>query len=141
MKDYFIIPYCKYKISKKMKRIILTSSLVLLIAISNSSYAQSQLPPGQTKEAAAKFEGYKTELNLSAEQSAKVKGIDSLYFESLRSLKDAGGSKITRYRKFKEISSARDKQMQEVLNKEQYKQYQQIKSDSKKELKTNRNNN
>jgi hypothetical protein len=123
-----------------MKKITLIGAFMALMMLGNRSMAQSRLTPEQMKEMKEKFNDFKTKLNLSDDQAPKVKAIDSAYFEGITALKDPGGSRLSKFRKFKNLSTDRDKQMKEVLNKDQFAQYQKFKTEMKDEFKANRNN-
>lgn len=123
-----------------MKKITLMAALMALLLLGNRSMAQSRLTPDQLKEIKEKFSDFKTKLNLTDEQAPKVKAIDSTYFEGMAGLKDAGGSRLSKFRKLKSLSADRDKQMKEVLDKDQFAQYKKFKSEMKDEFKASRNN-
>jgi hypothetical protein len=123
-----------------MKKITLIGAFMALMMLGNRSMAQSRLTPEQMKEMKEKFNEFKTKMNLTDDQAPKVKAIDSAYFEGIAGLKDAGGSRLSKFRKYKTLSADRDKQMKEVLNKDQFAQYQKFKTEMKDEFKANRNN-
>lgn len=123
-----------------MKKITLMTAFLALMLWCNRSLAQSRLTPDQQKELKEKLNDFKTKLNLSDEQAPKVKAIDSAYFDEMAALKDAGGSRLSKFRKLKSLSADRDKQMKEVLNKDQFAEYQKFKSEMKQAFKTKRKN-
>ena|ERR1700754_2224478 len=77
-------------------------------------------------------------LNLSAEQSKKVEAINTEFKEGLRSLQSSGASKLQKYKKFKSLRSNKNRQMKDVLTKEQYKIYQANQAKKKEEFMENR---
>lgn len=123
-----------------MKKTILITASVMLFMLANRSAAQSRLSPEQLKEIKAKFTDFKAKLNLSDDQAAKVKVIDSTYFEGLAELRTSNNSKLSRLRKFKSLNANRDKQMKQVLNAQQLAEYQAFKTEMKDEFKASRNN-
>lgn len=121
-----------------MKKIIMLSFLFLLAVCSFAQSGKSRLSEDEKKELLAKMEDYRAKLNLSEEQEKKVEQINETFFKDLSALKQSEESKLARYRKFKSAKSKKDKQMKEVLNAEQYKTYQQMQTDMKKEIKQKR---
>lgn len=99
---------------------------------------QSKLSEEQKQELKAKMEAYKAKLNLSPEQETKVEDINMNYLEALSNLKSEGGSKLSKYKKFKQASSDKDKQMKAVLNNDQYETYKQQQKEMKQEIKSRR---
>lgn len=121
-----------------MKRRILIIAVCTLMIGYKCARAQSQVTTDQMRGTREKFEDLKTKLNLTDDQSKKVKAIDSAYFQGIAGLKGSDGSRLTKFRKYKSLSSKRDQQMKTVLNKEQYEEFQQFKSEMKTEIKANR---
>ncbi|MDJ1485168.1 hypothetical protein QNI16_32010 [Cytophagaceae bacterium YF14B1] len=119
-----------------MKKYLIIYSLTLLTLLSVGQVsAQSKLTEEQKQELKARYEAYKEKLNLSEDQSVKVESINRTYFEQLATLRD---SKLSKYRKYKDIKSTRDGQMKAVLSKEQYKTYEAFQKEMKEEFKENR---
>lgn len=124
-----------------MKTIIrIGVSLVLTTIFSAGVLAQSKMTEEQMKKAKARYEQYKQKLNLTNDQSKKVDAINTTYFEGIAELKKNDASKLSKYRRFKSLSSDRDKKMKEVLTKEQYKIYKQQQEERKEEFKQRRAN-
>jgi hypothetical protein len=115
-------------------------SLTLAILLSATVLAQSKLTDEQKNEAKAKYEEYKQKLNLNDTQSKKVDAINTTYFEGIAELKSSNASKLSKYKKFKSLSSERDKQMKDVLTKDQYKMYKEQQHERKDEFKQRRAN-
>ena len=94
----------------------------LLIAVFFSAHvnAQSKLTEEQKEELMGKFEEYKARLNLNETQQEKVKAINTTYFEGLASLKESGGSKLSKLKAFRKMTDEKDKQMKTVLDAGQY---------------------
>lgn len=113
-----------------MKKIIIITT-VLLCAASTSLLAQKQ-------DALEKYQANRAKLNLSGEQELKVRAIDSAYLVNLESLRKEGGSKLSKLRKFKDVTAEKDKQMKAVLDKEQYKTYTAQQKEMKEAVKNNR---
>ncbi len=123
-----------------MKKLIL-SGLLTMTALSGA-FAQNPNPrwtEEQKQEFKKQFEAYKTQLNLSPEQEPKVEAINRQYFESLGQLKNAEGSKMSKYRKFKQVSDNRDRKMKEVLTKDQYAIYTKHKEQMRSQARAGRN--
>ena len=86
----------------------------------------------------AKFEAYKTQLNLSEAQQEKVKAINTTYFQGLASLKESGGSKLSKLKAFRKLNDEKDKQMKTVLDAGQYKTYKTMQKEMREEFKNKR---
>ena len=114
--------------------------LFIALLITATVSAQSKLTDEQTKEAKAKYQEYKQQLNLNDDQSKKVDAINTTYFEGIAELKTSNASKLSKYKKFKSLSSERDKQMKDVLTKDQYKTYKEQQQEMKDEFKQRRAN-
>ncbi|MDJ1504883.1 hypothetical protein [Xanthocytophaga agilis] len=122
-----------------MKKYLIIYSLTLLTLLSVGQVsAQSKLTEEQKQELKARYEAYKEKLNLSDDQSVKVESINRTYFEQLATLRNSSDSKLSKYRKYKDIKSTRDGQMKAVLSKEQYKTYEAFQKEMKEEFKENR---
>ncbi|MDJ1496643.1 hypothetical protein QNI19_27165 [Cytophagaceae bacterium DM2B3-1] len=122
-----------------MKKYLIISSLTLLTLLPVGQVsAQSKLTEEQKQELKARYEAYKERLNLSEDQSVKVESINRTYFEQLATLRNSDDSKLSKYRKYKDIKSTRDRQMKAVLDKEQYKTYESFQKEMKEEFKENR---
>lgn len=114
---------------------VVTSVLVLLGISTGTSFAQSGIAPRSSQDRNKYFEQLKSKLNLSDEESVKVRAIDSLYLRGLSTLKNPGDSRLSKFRRFNVLSSERDEQMKKVLSKDQYKQFQALKASTREELK------
>ena len=114
--------------------------MLLLVAVHSSGVvtAQSKFTEEQKKELQAKFEAYREKLNLTEEQQEKVKPINTTFFEGLAGIKESGGSKLSKLKAFRKLSDKRDKQMKEVLDKNQYDTYLKMKEEMKEEMKSKR---
>lgn len=124
-----------------MKKVFI--SMMFFVALTISAQAQTSKPKlteEQKKELKAKLDAYKEKLNLSDEQKPKVEEVNMEYMEALSKIKEDGGSKMSRYKKFKQASNNRDKKMKEILTKEQYKIYKEHQEEIKEELKARRAN-
>lgn len=116
-----------------MKKIIIITT-VLLCTACTSLLAQKQ-------EALEKYQANRAKLNLTEEQEQKVNTIDSVYLVSLEGLRKEGGSKLSKLRKFKDMTATKDKQMKAVLDKEQYKTYTAQQKEMKEAVKNKRRKN
>lgn len=123
-----------------MQAIIKLSFLVALFLGSLSAQAQKKMTDEQIAEAKARFEAYREKLNLTDEQSEKVKTINENYFTELATLRDSDASRLSKYRQFKSMKSKKDKEMKAVLTKEQFKTYKEFQAEMKDEFMKNRRN-
>lgn len=120
-----------------MKRMLSATSLLLILSF-GSLAAQSKLTEEQKTEAKARHLAYRQQLNLSEQQATQVETINRTYFEGLSGLKTSRESRFSKLRTYKELSSHRDKQMKQVLSREQYALYQQYQKEVKEEFRNNR---
>jgi Spy/CpxP family protein refolding chaperone len=122
-----------------MKKVII--STMFFAALTVSAHAQTgkpQFTEEQKKELKAKLDAYKEKLNFSDEQKSKVEEVNMEYMEALSKIKEDGGSRMSRYKKFKQANNNRDKKMKEILTKEQYKIYKEHQEEFKEELRARR---
>jgi hypothetical protein len=123
-----------------MKKVFIGILLIFSCALTTKAQTSRQLSEEQKKELKAKMEAYKAELNLSEEQQPKFEEINLQFAEDLSELKNANGSKLSKYKKFKKLTDERNKKMKELLTDEQYKIYKSHQDEVKKELKSKRSN-
>ena len=117
--------------------------LLLAITVTTSTVkAQtgSRLTEEEKAEARARYEAYQEQLNLTEEQSEKVEEINMTYFEGLSELKNSNKARFAKYREWKDLSKTRDKEMEAVLDKQQYKRYKEFQAKMKEEFKEKRKN-
>ncbi|HZI24367.1 MAG TPA: hypothetical protein VFD46_04790 [Chryseolinea sp.] len=122
-----------------MKKLLMIVSIV--IGGYGSAYSQTKMTEAEKEEAIARHKAYTERLNLTEEQKPIVEKINMTFFEALSKLKNSNGSRMEKYRTFKDVSSTRDKEMKKVLTKEQfaiYKENQQEQRDNFKERRRNR---
>ncbi len=120
-----------------MKKLITLIACMFLLT-GTGLRAQTKMTDEQRQETLARFEEFKTKLNLSEEQETKVDAINSEFFNGLSALKSSGESKMAKYKKFSALRSKRDAQMKETLNDDQYKEYKKFQSEMKKNVKEKR---
>jgi hypothetical protein len=110
----------------------------MAVVFSGTVNAQSKLTEEQKKELHAKYEEYKAKLNLTEAQEEKVKAINTTYFEGLASLKESGGSKLSKLKTFRKMSDEKDRQMKTVLDATQFETYKKMQKEMRAELKNRR---
>ena len=119
-----------------MKRIIkITALLVLAIGATHVS-AQSRM----TEEVKVRYQELKQKLNLTEDQSKKVDAINTTWYEGIADLKKSNEPKLAKRNKFKSLNNTRNKQMKDVLTKEQFKVYKAQQKEMKEEFKQRRAN-
>jgi hypothetical protein len=122
-----------------MKKLII--SMMFFAVLTVSAHAQTGKPKftgEQKKELKAKLDAYREKLKLTDEQKSKVDEANMEYMEALSKIKVDGGSKMSRYKKFRQANNNRDKKMKETLTKEQYKIYKEHQEEFKEELRARR---
>lgn len=106
------------------------------LLVTTTVSAQRKLSEAQKAE----YEVYQQKLNLTADQSPKVRTIDSVFIKGVGQLKNSSDSKLSKFKKLKSLRSEKDKQMKAVLTKEQFKIYKEYQKEKKEEFKANRQN-
>lgn len=94
----------------------------------------TRLTEAQKQELKKSMEAYKEKLNLTPEQEEKVEAINMNYFETLSKIKQSGGSKLNKFKKFKSANQEKDSKMKGVLSNEQYKIYKEHQAALKRKL-------
>jgi hypothetical protein len=123
-----------------MKRIIKITALLVLVIGATQVSAQSRMTEAQKAEAKAKYQELKQKLNLTEDQSKKVDAINTTWFEGIADLKQSNEPKLAKRSKFKSLNNTRNKQMKDVLTKEQFKVYRAQQKEMKEEFKQRRAN-
>ncbi len=122
-----------------MKKLII--SIVLLLAIIAGAQAQSrqsQLSEEQKQELKQRMDEYKTKLNLSEAQQSQVEGINIEFLEALEKIRNSDGTRLSKYKKFKQAGNEKDKKMKSVLSSSQYKIYKEQQEAFREEIKAYR---
>lgn len=115
--------------------------LTLIVSMSFTASAQSTSPrltEDQKMELKAKMAAYKAELKLTPVQQPKFDEINLKFVETLATLKEDNGSRLSKYRKLKTVSDERNKKMKAMLTPDQYKIFKAHQGDLKNDLKSRR---
>ncbi|SEO78203.1 hypothetical protein [Niastella yeongjuensis] len=123
-----------------MKRIIKITAMLVLVILATNVSAQSKMSEEQKTEAKAKYQELKQKLNLSEDQSKKVDAINTTWFEGVTELKKSNEPKMVKRNKLKSLNDTRNRQMKDVLTKEQFKIYKEQQKEMKEEFKQRRAN-
>jgi Spy/CpxP family protein refolding chaperone len=124
-----------------MKKIIkITAMLVSVTLAAANVSAQSKMTEQQKQEVKAKSEALKQKLNLTDEQSKSVDAINSTWFKGIADIRNSGESKLAKHQKLKSLNEQRNRQMKNVLTKEQFKIFKQDQKEMREELKQRRAN-
>jgi hypothetical protein len=121
-----------------MKSICRIAIIALFTHLANVTVAQSKLNEKQKQELKAKFESYKTKLNLTEDQQQKVGEVNTVYFEGLAEIRASGNSRLSKLKTFRNLSEKKDKQMKQILDKNQYEIYKNMQTEMKQEFKNKR---
>ena len=122
-----------------MKNVLMILSIV--IAASGSTFGQNRMTQEEKEEAKERYKAYTERLNLNEEQKPKVEEINMTYFNALSKLKNSDGSRMEKYRMFKDANSTRDKEMKKVLTKEQYAIYKENQQEQRDNFRERRRKN
>lgn len=126
------------------KLILLTAAIFIFSALSVSAQTQRgsvlgqsdiELTKEQKEQFAKEFEEYFSDLDLTEIQKEQFEKITVEYLNGLKQLKENGGGKLSKYRKYKSLKKKRNKEMQSLLTKEQYEIYKKRQKEMEKRLK------
>jgi hypothetical protein len=112
--------------------------LISMLFLFKTASAQNQLSEDQKNETMERYKANMAALNLTEEQKPKVEVIERTFFDAVGSLRNSGSSKMQKYQTFKTISKNRDKQMKEVLTKDQYRIFKDNQEAAKRNLRQRR---
>ena len=126
--------------TKKMKKLLKITFGLAFIVFAGSTQAQSKMTEAQKEEARARYEAYQEKLALTDEQAPRIEEINLAFYEGLSELRNSDASRLSKYRKFKDLDSKRDKDMKAVLTDDQYETYQEFKKENREEFKSKRKN-
>ncbi|GAB3954524.1 hypothetical protein GCM10028805_40120 [Spirosoma harenae] len=111
---------------------------ICLIVISIAAMAQRDQLGTPEERATRQTARLKEVLKLSPEQETSVAEINLKYAKQAQPLIETGGRNLRTLRDAKSIAKNKDREMKEVLNKDQYKQYQTIKEEMRTALREHR---
>ena len=115
--------------------------LVFILLGANNSFAQSSstsLTDEQKEEIAKNIKEFQKVLNLSEEQKPEFEAITKKYAQEMKAMKDSGGGKLKKYRKFKSIQKNKNAEMEKLLSKDQYEAYLEKQEEMQKKMKEKR---
>ncbi|RRB06647.1 hypothetical protein [Larkinella rosea] len=122
-----------------MKTKLLKTALFLIILMSGTaSFAQRGNLGTPEERAASLTTKMKEKLNLTADQEVPVAEINLKYARQNQSLLETGGRNMRTARQVQNSLKEKDRELKNVLNADQYKQYQVLKEEMKAELKQRR---
>jgi len=121
-----------------MKQKIVFAVVMLLVVFSLDGFAQSKLTDQQRTEMKARYEAYKTRLNLTEEQAPQVEKINQDYFGKMAELRESTGSRMSKLKTYRDLKSKKDKKMKDVLTPEQFTIYKEYQEEVRDEFKKNR---
>ena len=124
-----------------MKKVLIAFLIFSTLALSsNLAIAQqgTKLSEEEKKQLKEQVTQDFERLNLSEEQKEKYKEISFKYAQKLKSVKEMGGSRYSKYQKLKSIRDSKNAEMKKALSKEQYKIYLEIQEKRMEEIKSRR---
>ncbi len=116
-------------------------ALALFMLVSTAACAQSKLSDEQKEAFISSYNAYKDKLNLTDSQSVRMEQINRQYLKDLKTLQNTGGSKLAKYKKFKNLNADRDAKTKKILSPEQFRIYQQHQQQVKEEFRSRRGRN
>ena len=121
------------------KKLRCTIISLILIIVSNTVNAQFNMTEQEKEAAIASYMEFQEELDLTDDQTERVKKINTTYFEGLAALKDSNKGKLEKFKTFKKLSTARDSEMAKVLNERQFGLYKKFQQKNRQRFKNKRN--
>lgn len=103
-----------------------------------SVMAQTRMTEEEKDAAIQRYLDFQEKLNLTEEQKPQVEEINTSFFKGLADLRNSSASRLDKYRTYKDLSAKRDKQMKEVLTKDQYKMFKDFQAETKENLRERR---
>lgn len=114
--------------TKFFKQIVAGIAFLLLFTLNCN--AQDKARHG----AKAVTENMKEQLSLNDGQAAKVQQINLDFLQKAIENKESGKSKVEKAKKLKQLDDDRDKKLESVLSKEQFKKFVATKSENRKKM-------
>ena len=115
-------------------RVILAVLFALLISVLATAQ-ESKKMDGVSDETRERIEKYFNELDLSEEQKPQFSEITRKYAVQMMEVKDnTVKSRYEKYKDIKNIQSKKDKEMQVLLNKDQYATYKEVQEEIREEF-------
>lgn len=111
---------------------------VALFLVSLTSFAQQRQIGTPEERASRQTARMKETLQLSPDQESSVAAINLKYAKQTQSLLETGGRNLKTAREAKSIMKSKDDELEKVLNKDQFKQYQDIKEEMRDAMKERR---
>jgi len=122
-----------------MKNNLLTVALSLsLVLLSIGSFAQQRQVGTPEERASRQTARLKEALNLSPDQETAVASINLKYAKQAQPLLETGGRNLKTAREARSMMKSKDDELEKVLTKEQFKQYQDIKEEMRSAMKERR---
>ena len=121
-----------------MKTLSTLFILAGMVCINHHLAAQQRLTEEEKQEAIERYMAFQEELNLTDEQKPLVEEINQTYFRGISQMRNSEASRLEKYRTFKDLSATRDRQMKQVLDKEQYKLFKQFQEETRANIRERR---
>ncbi|GAB4032291.1 hypothetical protein [Spirosoma gilvum] len=118
--------------------LLITILSVLFVLFSFVSFAQQRQMGTPEERASRQTARMKEVLKLSTEQETSVADINLKYAKQVQSLMETGGRNLKTMREARSIMKSKDKEMKDVLNKEQYKQYEALRDEMRSAMRERR---
>lgn len=115
-------------------------TILLILTLSQSAFVFSQFDftPEEKAEIRARFQAYRTNLNLTEEQQPIVDSIVRAYFAGLVEIRGSSDPNFVKLDNFKKLSDQRDQDMKEVLRPDQYAVFEEFKKEVRDEIREKR---
>lgn len=124
-----------------MKSSIVTFSFILAVLLfaGNASAQQHRLTDTPAEERAQlQTQRMKETLKLDSLQLAKVASINLIYARKMDPVIAGSGSRLSKLRAYQQINTSKEKELQQVLNPDQFKQFKQQQQQIREQLKKRR---
>ena len=114
-------------------------TFVFVLLISSTSIAQKkEISEEQKVKMKAQLTEYFEKLNLSETQKPKFKEITKKYAIQMKDLKDSDKGRLSKYKEYKSIKKAKNKEMKTLLSQDQYDIYEEIQKEMQQKMKEKR---
>ena len=119
---------------KTIKRNLMFA-IVLLISTTTAIAQKKEFTDAQKEKMEAQLKTHSEKLNLSEVQKSTFKKITKKYALQLMALKESDKGKLSKYKEFKAIKKAKNKEMKAILSSDQYLVYEKTQEELEKKMK------
>lgn len=113
-----------------MKKLMVSALFAfLMVSVTTTSFAQTQITEEQKAEMKAVAEEYIATLELTDDQKEQFQEINAKYADKMLTLKESKGSMFAKKKEVKSIKSDKAAEIKDLLSDEQYATYESFKDE------------